>query len=453
MEKYSIIVHGGAWKIPDEIVEDNKKACSLAIEAGWEVLERGGLAVDAVEAAVRVLEDAPSTGAGHGASLNKDGKIELDAGIMDGKTLKAGAVGAIQRIANPISVARKVMEETDHILLVGDGALKFARYFKFAECKPAQLITESEYNAWKQGGNPIENSFVKSAMDTVGCVAYDKGGNIAVGNSTGGVRNKLPGRIGDSPLIGCGIYADNRVGGVACTGWGEKIIRVALAKTTIQLMRQYPLSEAVQRAILILKNNVKGLGGLIAIDTTGKVSYDFNTPRMAFGYRSSDMKTPIVGIEAGDKLAYQNKYRNAVGAIILNADDKVLICQRRDDPDHWQFPQGGIDDREEPLDAFYRELREEIGTDNVKPILRLPERTSYIWLPEKRAKETCYDGQSHIWILCRFLGDESDLKHTEEFTAFRWIDFDELLDVTSEMRRNTYSKILEMLSEIRKEIR
>jgi L-asparaginase / beta-aspartyl-peptidase len=447
MSKISIIVHGGAWNIPNHLVEANKKACLTAVSLGWGILTAGGSALDAVERAIRVLEDAPSTGAGKGASLNKDGEIELDAAIMEGKKLAVGGVAAVKNIRNPISLARKVMEETPHVLLAGEGALKFARTIHFPECDPKELLTEGEFLAWKNK-EKVENSFIKKSLDTVGCVALDEAGNVAVGNSTGGVRMKLPGRVGDSPLVGCGIYGDNDVGGVACTGWGENIAKVVLAKTTIELMRVYSPNLATQKAIKILKEKVDGIGGVIAIRKDGRVSYDFNTPRMAFGYRTKGMEEAFIGIEPEDKLPYEFKYRKGVGAVVISKEGKFLICQRREEPNHWQFPQGGIDDGEPPIVTLKRELKEEVGTSQFRPILRLPHKTRYLWNGEKRMSDR-YDGQEHIWFLTTFWGEESDLQATEEFTAFRWVEFDQILNETHELRRETYSKVIEMLLEIK----
>lgn len=450
MSHFAIIVHGGAGDIPDDMTAAYQEACRWAVETGYEWLREGRSALDAVEAAVRILEDHPATHAGTGAALNRDGDIQLDAGIMDGSNLKIGAVAAVQRIANPVYLARQVMERTPHILLAGDGALQFARQIHFPECEPAHLTTERRYHEWKQmheTGN-LSAELRRYLGDTVGAVARDTAGNIAVANSTCGISYKLPGRVGDTPLPGSGFYADNRVGGVACTGWGEAIIRTALAKTTLDLLRDYQPAEATQRAIYTLQTQVGGLGGLILIDAAGHICYDFNTPRMAFAYQSASMTAPVIGIDPADKIDYQPRYRRGVGAILLNDAGQVLICQRRHNSGEWQFPQGGMELGETPLDTFRREVWEETGTAKVQPLFQLPLETRYLWPPEKRAQEF-HDGQVHTWIVGRFEGTDADFHPTEEFTAFRWVDLDQITTHTAVYRRDVYRQLIDHLRMVR----
>ena len=241
----AIIVHGGAWDIPADLQADHVAGCRAAAEAGWAVLAAGGSALDAVEAAVRVMEDHPVFDAGRGSHLNRDGEVELDAGMMDGRTLMAGAVASVTRIANPISLARRVLHDSEHVFLVGAGAERFAQDAGIPFCQPADLVIERERLLWearrrtKDEGRPTTDdrraafgaTDTVGAADTVGAVALDAAGNLAVGNSTGGTMYKHPGRVGDTPIIGCGLYADNLLGAAACTGWGEQIMKTVLAKT------------------------------------------------------------------------------------------------------------------------------------------------------------------------------------------------------------------------------
>jgi beta-aspartyl-peptidase (threonine type) len=317
----SLIVHGGAWDIPDDEVAEHQAGCRAALELGWEVLRQGGTALDAVEAAVRALEDAPIFDAGVGSVLNRDGEVELDAAMMDGATLRSGAVAAVRRVKNPITLARRVME-SQVILLVGQGAERFAEAAGVPYCDPAELILARERRRWEQlhqqgdyqtqdafgarraedGGSKMEDgglspssilpppSFIlKNPNDTVGAVALDAYGNLAAGTSTGGTANKLPGRVGDSPLIGAGLYADNQTGGCSTTGWGESIMKVLLAKTATDLIGAGHEPRAAARAAIdVLKRRVGGLGGCILLDGQGRVGFAFNTPRMAYAYRTED---------------------------------------------------------------------------------------------------------------------------------------------------------------------
>ena len=300
----SLIVHGGAWNIPDEHVESHRRGCARALDIGWKILNGGGSAIDAVENILRDLEDDETFDAGRGSHLNALGDVELDASIMNGKTLRCGAVGAVHRIQNPISLARKIMDESEHILLVGSGAELFAVEHGIPLCQPSDLIAQRERNLWNsvQGRESFmtKDTFglARESSDTVGAVALDRDGVLCVGTSTGGTLNKHPGRVGDSPLIGCGSYADNAVGGVSTTGWGEAMIKVVLAKTVIDLMDSNggdPQAAAV-KGIEILKRKAEGLGGVIVLNAHGKFGIAFNTPRMARAYMTSEMKEPFVAV-------------------------------------------------------------------------------------------------------------------------------------------------------------
>ena len=264
----TIIVHGGAGRILDEELPQRLEGCEEAALAGWEILKHGGTALDAAESAVVILEDNPLFNAGTGSTLNSLGVVEMDAAIIDGNTLSAGAVAAVQGIKNPIKLARRVMEDGRQVLLVCEGARLFAREMGFPECSPETLIVETERKRWEE------------KHGTVGCVALDSAGKIAVATSTGGIFNKFPGRVGDSPLLGCGTYADE-LGGVSCTGHGEAIMRVVLAKSTLELLKSgADPHAAANQAVVLLAKKTGSTGGLIVIDRQGRIGYARNTLRM-----------------------------------------------------------------------------------------------------------------------------------------------------------------------------
>jgi L-asparaginase / beta-aspartyl-peptidase len=270
MTNYSpaIIVHGGAGPIKDDSLPARLEGCKAAAVAGWTILQQGGAALDAAEAAVVVLEDNPLFNAGTGSTLNSLGQVEMDAAIMEGDSLRAGAVAAVSGIKNPIKLARRVMEDGRHIILAGDGAVIFARQIGFPEVPPEALIVEREKNRWE------------SIHGTVGCVAFDSNGKLAVATSTGGIFNKLPGRVGDSPLLGCGTYA-NRYGAVSCTGHGEAIMRILMARDAVQLLQNgKEPSDAARMAVENLALLTGSTGGLILIDQHGRISYARNTTHM-----------------------------------------------------------------------------------------------------------------------------------------------------------------------------
>jgi beta-aspartyl-peptidase (threonine type) len=285
--KPSLIVHGGAWTIPEEAIPACKEGCRRALEAGWAILKDGGAAVDAVEAAIVVLEDDPVFDAGTGAHLNLDGRVELDAIVMDGANLQAGAVATLQRIKNPIRLARRVMDSCEHMMVVGEGAERFAVEQGMELCDPEELIVPRERAAWQhchQGSHDEEHHVHQGG--TVGAVALDHNGGLVAGTSTGGTCCKRVGRVGDSPLIGCGCYADVEAGGVSCTGWGEAIMKIVMAKTTVDLLRERikQPQHAADAAIRLLASRAKGTGGLILLNRDGQPATAFNTPNMAYGY-------------------------------------------------------------------------------------------------------------------------------------------------------------------------
>jgi len=300
----SLAVHGGAWDIPADLIESHRRGVSQALKKGWEVLRSGGSAIDAVESAVVVMEDDDTFNAGRGSFINMTGDVELDASLMEGKGFRAGAVAAVQNIRNPIRLARKIMEESDVVLLVGMGATRFAREHKVATCPPDYLVTARELERWKglqsAARFAARDAFVRGKMpsDTVGAVALDRHGNVAAGTSTGGTPNKYPGRVGDSAMIGCGTYADNGAGAVSCTGWGETLIRVAMAKTILAQMEREGGNpeQAILSALKVLEKKTGGYGGAIVVTREGNVAAAFNTPRMARAYVTSGMKAPFVAV-------------------------------------------------------------------------------------------------------------------------------------------------------------
>lgn len=268
---YSIIVHGGAGPIRDGLLDERRRGCQNAAQAGWELLREGSSALDAVERAVEVLEDDPLFNAGTGAVLNSRGKIELDASIMEGSSLAAGAVAAVTGLKHPIRLARKVLDDGRHVLLAGEPALEFARSVGVEESPEAALIVERQYQRWQRW---------QQDHGTVGAVALDKAGRIAAATSTGGLFRTLPGRVGDSALIGCGTYADSQAG-VSCTGIGEAIIRVVLAKTAVDLAHTgAPPQTAAEQAIARLAASTQQEAGLILVDREGNTVYAHNAAHM-----------------------------------------------------------------------------------------------------------------------------------------------------------------------------
>jgi beta-aspartyl-peptidase (threonine type) len=308
--KPSLIVHGGAWDIPDEAVEACNSGCRGALEAGWSILSRGGSALDALEAAIVVLEDEPVFDAGFGSHLNLDGRVECDAIVMNGATLRAGAVAALQRIRNPIRLARAVLDHSPHMMLVAEGAERFAKERGIVLCDPADLISAAEFEAWRLCSQDKHAAAHHRGHEqgTVGAVALDSHGNLFAATSTGGTCCKFPGRVGDSPLIGCGCYADSTAGGVSCTGYGEAIMKIVMAKTATDLLRSgnahFCVAEssrdssgvasnscagdaarmAAREAVHLLAKRTHATGGLILLDSEGNPGLAFNTPRMAYGY-------------------------------------------------------------------------------------------------------------------------------------------------------------------------
>jgi len=311
--KPALIVHGGAWDIPDAAVTACKSGCERALKAGWRILEAGGSALDAIEAAVAILEDDPVFDAGYGSHLNLDGRVECDAIVMDGSTLRAGAVTSLQHVRNPVRLARKVLEHCPHMMLVAEGAERFAHEQGIKLCANEELVTDAEREAWSKCKIDKHAAAFHRGHEqgTVGAVAIDRNGQIFAATSTGGTCCKLPGRVGDSPLIGCGCYADQESGGVSCTGYGEAIMKIVMAKTATDFLRRSrdenknPLSSplhsgappqlktdsamaAARASVDILASRTRATGGLILLDRDGNPGWAFNTPRMSYGFVQDD---------------------------------------------------------------------------------------------------------------------------------------------------------------------
>lgn len=312
----AVVVHGGAWCIPDEAVAESRLGVKSAARNAMRVLLDGGSAVDAVQAAVMAMEDNPVFHAGNGSSLNANGDVEMDAVIMDGRDLNAGAVAGVQNIANPVKLARLVMEKTPHNLLVGAGANEFATQEGIETVPTEQLVTKTSkdeleavrgkfdvtvndlYNrrstpTAQKDDKATEKSGVAAdanrvGCDTVGAVAIDRLGNVAFATSTGGITGKRPGRVGDSPIIGQGGYADNLVGAVSATGHGESIAKVCLSHHAITLMRQgIDGQKAAEESLKNMHERLGSCGGLIVVDCyTGKMAHYCTSERMAWASAS-----------------------------------------------------------------------------------------------------------------------------------------------------------------------
>jgi beta-aspartyl-peptidase (threonine type) len=294
--------------MPDDMVEAHLRGVRNALAAGWRVLDAGGAALDAVEEAVVIMEDDETFDAGRGSFLNRDGRVQMDALIMDGSTLRAGGVGCVERVRNPVRAAQKILSESPHVYFVGEGAERFAAEHGVELCGNEELVIAREVERLRQYQRAAaEQSSAKDgnelfapeiSHDTVGAVALDRAGNIAAATSTGGTLNKAPGRLGDSSLIGCGCYADNLSAAVSTTGWGEPIMKLVLAKWTADRVAAGNLPEwAAQEAMNYLKQRVNGHGGIIVLNARGQIGIAHNTPRMAWACRTVNKEE--AGIERG----------------------------------------------------------------------------------------------------------------------------------------------------------
>jgi len=300
MNTFSIAIHGGAGTLvkgmmTPELEAKYKTALQLALDTSYKILENGGTAIEAVEKAVVVLEDSPLFNAGKGSVFTATESHEMDASIMDGKTLNAGAVSLITGIKNPVALARDVMEKSEHVFLAGDGAMQFAKELNYSMENPSYFYDEFRHNQWLEikdtDGFQLDHAKKKdSKFGTVGAVACDQHGNIAAATSTGGMTNKKWGRVGDSPMIGAGNYANNKTCAISCTGSGEFFIRGVVAYDVACLIEHKGMSleeasnEVINKRIL----EIKGDGGLIAVDTQGNIAMPFNTEGMYRASKSSN---------------------------------------------------------------------------------------------------------------------------------------------------------------------
>lgn len=296
----TLLIHGGAWDMPDDEVAAHERGIAHALAAGYALLEQGGSAVDAVEAAVSVMEDDETFDAGRGSFLTQDGRVQLDALLMDGASLRTGGVACVERLRNPIHAARLVLDESPHVYFVGTGAERFARQHGMALCDNMDLVIPREqqrlYKAQEaelagRGDTTFSGPLTDplASHDTVGAVARDVRGNLAAATSTGGTLNKAPGRVGDSSLIGCGCYADNLSAAVSLTGWGEPIMKLVLGKWAVDRVAAGAAPEqAAEAAIAYLFDRLGGHGGIILLGPDGRVGLAHNTPRMAWGLQTPE---------------------------------------------------------------------------------------------------------------------------------------------------------------------
>lgn len=305
---YGLVIHGGAGTLSRQNLSPEMEAhyrakLTEARDVGYAVLERGGTAVEAVTATIIIMEDSPLFNAGKGAVLSNEGLCELDASIMDGRTLGAGAIAGVKHIRNPILLARAVMEKSEHVMLSGDGAEKFAQQSGFQLVPNEYFQTEARRRQLEEAKRPAKTPAKPAAAvapaegdkhGTVGCVALDREGNLAAGTSTGGMTNKRFGRIGDSPIIGAGTYAANASCAVSATGWGEYFIRVGVARDIAAQVeyRGTPLAEAAAASIAKV-GKLGGDGGVIAINRRGEIALPFNSGGMYRGYRLSNGQAAI----------------------------------------------------------------------------------------------------------------------------------------------------------------
>ncbi|MCW3111650.1 MAG: asparaginase [Segetibacter sp.] len=301
MSKLTMVVHGGAGPDSEFIkknIETYKQGLREAVDTGYSVLEGGGSALDAVEAAVNYLEDNPLFNAGRGSALNEKAEVEMDASIMDGKTMKSGAVAIVKNVKNPVTLARAIMEKTKHIYIGDMGALEYAQKIGLRLMPEAYFITDHAYEQYIAATEEEENTIQQAGEyqvrrkthGTVGAVAVDKDGNVAAATSTGGTENKVPGRIGDSSVIGIGSYANNKTCAISSTGDGEVLIRNVTCFHVSALM-QYKGLNVKEACNYLIKEELKdaqGDMGIIAVDPAGNFAFEFNSERMHRGWRSSD---------------------------------------------------------------------------------------------------------------------------------------------------------------------
>jgi L-asparaginase / beta-aspartyl-peptidase len=285
----TLILHGGAGTLSSESRDERKRGLRRAFDTAWAMLWQGGSAVDVVVHAVVTLEENPIFNAGVGSCLNQDGNIEMDASLMDGARWQTGAVGAVRCVRNPILLAKAVMEASQHVFLASDGAERFARMHGLTMATQEDLLTERQLQQWQMARTGIEPG-------TVGAVAVDCAGHTAAATSTGGVFNKLPGRIGDSAIIGAGTYADDCLGAASATGNGEAIIRSTMGRTVVEMLRDgRDPRQAAQTMVALLSTRTGGEAGLIVLDALGRAGYAYNTQAMSVAFLAGE----TVVIESG----------------------------------------------------------------------------------------------------------------------------------------------------------
>jgi beta-aspartyl-peptidase (threonine type) len=298
-----LLIHGGAWAMPDDAIAAHERGIAAALAAGWSALSRGGTAIDAVEAAVTLMEDDDTFDAGRGSFLTRDGRVQCDALLMNGADLRTGGVACVERLRNPIQAARLVLEQSPHVYFVGTGAERFATQHGMRLVDNTELIVPRERNRLMAfqlaeaagapdttfSGNSEFTDPTLHSHDTVGAVALDQYGNLAAGTSTGGTLSKAPGRVGDSSLIGCGCYADNLSAAVSLTGWGEPIMKLVLGKWAVDRVAAGATPQAAATASIdYLFTRLGGHGGIILLGPDGQIGIAHNTPRMAWGIATAE---------------------------------------------------------------------------------------------------------------------------------------------------------------------
>ncbi len=314
--RLGLVIHGGAGVLAKSAMTPEKEKefrakLEEAVLAGYKALQSGKSSLDAVEIAIRILEDSPLFNAGKGAVFANDGKNELDASIMDGKTLGAGAVAGVHRVKNPITLARAVMEKSEHVMMIGDGAEKFAAQQKIELVDPKYFWTQPRWDALQkilkeekeksekvEKGKSLSASFAEEPYNkfgTVGAVALDRNGDLAAGTSTGGMTNKKFGRVGDAPIIGAGTYANNATCAVSATGWGEYFIRLGVARDISSMMeyRALTIQTAADNVIKQKLQKLGGDGGIVAIDKFGNIGISFNSEGMYRAYINGEGKAVV----------------------------------------------------------------------------------------------------------------------------------------------------------------
>ncbi|EDS38232.1 l-asparaginase [Culex quinquefasciatus] len=297
-----VLVHGGAGTIGEDRIPGKYRGSKLAARVGYRVLLNNGSVLDAVEEAVRIMEGDSNFNAGYGSVLNQDGVVEMDASIMDGATMMAGCVAGVQDVLHPITLARRVMERTRHNFLVGEGLLNFTRQQGIEILSPpGQLVTQRSKDAleaWKENSG----AFGIGEGGTVGAVAIDREGNIAAATSTGGLTGKHPGRVGDSPILGAGTYADNLLGGISVTGDGDIIMKVSLAYDIVKRMEYLGvgIEEAAEDALTAMSNRLDGTAGIVALDAAGNIGIAFNSEQMSWAFQRGNVVA--YGVRKGEHL-------------------------------------------------------------------------------------------------------------------------------------------------------